>query len=189
VIQERLIGGGYIEVRDGFLWQSKCEDRLENDGNFARSQRDKSNKRWSQKHPNPLNGHNSRSAGADTGGDVSPSPSPNKNTHTVENGLFDSPATATKSNDFETFWRAYPSRASHANPKKPAAQKFELAIKRGIVPAVIIRGAQNYAEIVRREGTEPRFIAQAQTWLHQERWTEYQRSPESEKTHTKEFVP
>ncbi len=38
----------------------------------------------------------------------------------------------------------------------------------------MIRGAQDYAAHVRRERIEPKFVAQAQTWLGQERWTDYQ---------------
>ena len=88
---------------------------------------------------------------------------------------------------FETFWRAYPSRAPHPNPKKPARDKFERAVKRGVDPAVIIGGAGIYAETVRREHIDPRYVAQATTWLNQERWTD-QRQPEPT-GRSKEFVP
>ena len=47
--------------------------------------------------------------------------------------------------DFEKFWRVYPERKPHSNPKKPAGQKFEIAVGRGVPAADIIRGAQNYA--------------------------------------------
>ena len=76
---------------------------------------------------------------------------------------------------FEEFWRKYPSRSPHSNPKKPAKQKFETAAKRGVPVEVIIRGAENYAAYVARETDDARFIAQAVTWLNQERWTEYQK--------------
>ena len=72
------------------------------------------------------------------------------------------------------FWRAYPSRGRHSNPRKPARAKFEAALKRGTVTADIIRGAENFAAYVEREGTDPKFVPQAQTWLNQERWTQYQ---------------
>ena len=48
-------------------------------------------------------------------------------------------------------------------------------MKRGVPVEAIIRGAENFAVYVDREGTDPRFIPQAVTWLHQERWTEYQK--------------
>jgi len=79
---------------------------------------------------------------------------------------------------FAEFWRSYPSRHSHANPEKPARAKFEAALKRGIDPAEIIRGAHNYRLAIDRAGTDPRYVAQAQTWLHQERWAGYQQEPE-----------
>jgi len=76
---------------------------------------------------------------------------------------------------FAKFWHKYPSRHPHSNPKKPAKQKFEAALKRGVPVEVIIRGAENYAAYVARETDDARFIAQAVTWLNQERWTEYQK--------------
>ena len=76
--------------------------------------------------------------------------------------------------EFDTFWQLYPSRRPHSNPKKPALAKFEAAVKNGTPPANIIRGAENYAAYIRQEHTEPKYVAQAQTWLSQERWTEYQ---------------
>ena len=79
---------------------------------------------------------------------------------------------------FDDFWRKFPSRRPHPNPKKPARQKFDAAVKRGIPAANIIRGAKNFAVYVAQERIEPKFIAQAVTWLNQERWTEYQVEPE-----------
>ncbi len=75
---------------------------------------------------------------------------------------------------FDVFWRTYPSRRPHSNPKKPAHAKFETAVKRGVAAADIIRAAENYAAYIEREGTDPKYVAQAQTWLNQERWAQYQ---------------
>ena len=75
---------------------------------------------------------------------------------------------------FDKFWNIYPPRRPHSNPRKPALQKFEAALKRGIPASDIIRGAENYAAYVERERTDPKYVAQAMTWLNQERWTEYQ---------------
>ncbi|WP_137141130.1 hypothetical protein [Azospirillum brasilense] len=79
---------------------------------------------------------------------------------------------------FAEFKDRYPSRAPHANPVKPAREAFAAAVKRGADPEAIIRGAENYAMAVDQQGTDPRYVAQAKTWLHQERWTEYQRRPD-----------
>lgn len=71
---------------------------------------------------------------------------------------------------FDEFWKAYPSRAAHPNPRKPAAAKFAIAVKAGVDPAAIIAGAKRYADDVRRTATDPQFVCQATTWLNQERW-------------------
>ena len=78
---------------------------------------------------------------------------------------------------FERFFTTYPSRRPHSNPRKPAQQKFEAAVKHGVDPEDIIRGAKNYARYVAAEGTDPKYVAQAVTWLNQERWTEHQEPP------------
>jgi hypothetical protein len=76
---------------------------------------------------------------------------------------------------FDNFWTVYPSREN--NPKKPAKQKFEAAVNRGISPEDIIRGAQNYAALCQAENKESKFIAQAVTFLNQERWSDFQNLP------------
>jgi len=74
--------------------------------------------------------------------------------------------------DFAAFWRIYPHRGEFSDPKKPARLKFETAVKRGVDPAAMIAGAERYRAHVEQQGTEPKFRAQAKTWLSQERWTE-----------------
>jgi len=71
---------------------------------------------------------------------------------------------------FETFWKIYPPRLPHQNPKKPAKLKFAAAVKRGVDPQTIIDGATRYAAYVDSEETDPQFIKQAVTWLNQECW-------------------
>lgn len=79
---------------------------------------------------------------------------------------------ATASDDFEIFWRAYPSRSPHENPKKPAALKFASLVKAGADPAKIIAGARRYAAYVTLEVRDRRFVKTAITWLNQEQWQE-----------------
>ena len=81
--------------------------------------------------------------------------------------------------DFETFWRAYPYR--RPNPKDDARAEFEKALKRGVDPAVIILGAQNYRLATENDRTEPRFIPHARKWLHGKQWNDYQDAPEPPK--------
>ncbi len=83
---------------------------------------------------------------------------------------------------FRTFWRAYPSRRPHSNPKKPARAKFETALKHGAAAADIIRGAEHYAAYIEREHTNPKYVAQAKTWLNEERWAQYQEAAGSKPT-------
>lgn len=75
-------------------------------------------------------------------------------------------------NRFETFWRTFPSRRPHPNPKKPARLKFEAAVGRGVDSTAIIAGAERYAAYVRQHEPNPRYWKQAVTWLNQELWTE-----------------
>ncbi len=55
-------------------------------------------------------------------------------------------------------------------------------MKRVVAAADIIRGAENYAAYVEREGTDPKYVAQAQTWLSQERWAQSQEAAVIEPT-------
>lgn len=68
---------------------------------------------------------------------------------------------------FEEFWQAYPRREG-ANPKEPARKKFDQALKSGVEFGEIMAGAKAYAASM--AGKEPRFVAQAVTWLNQSRW-------------------
>ncbi len=72
---------------------------------------------------------------------------------------------------FDEFWSAYPKR-SGSNPKQPAEEKFYRLVKASAEPAKladeILDGARRYAASV--QGGDPRFVAQAQTWLNQGRW-------------------
>ncbi len=83
---------------------------------------------------------------------------------------------------FQNFWWTYPSRGRHSNPKKPARAKFDAALKRGVSGWDIIRGAQNYASYLKREGTDPKYVAQAKTWLNEERWAQYHEEAANEPT-------
>lgn len=73
---------------------------------------------------------------------------------------------------FEEFWSTYPHRGKHQDPKKPAQDKWERKVRGGADPAEIIAGAKAYADTVRSERIEPQHVAQAVTWLNQERWAD-----------------
>jgi hypothetical protein len=81
--------------------------------------------------------------------------------------------------EFDRFWRAYPHRGEHPNPRKPANLEFDAAVKKGVDPTVIIRGAEIYAAYVAANITDRSKVAQAITWLGQERWADQQQPPET----------
>jgi uncharacterized protein YdaU (DUF1376 family) len=79
----------------------------------------------------------------------------------------------TADSSFQEFWKVYPKR-SGTNPKAPAFQRFQAAVRGGAAPAEIIAGARRYADHMRAEkkiGTE--FVKQSMTWLSQRLWEDY----------------
>lgn len=75
---------------------------------------------------------------------------------------------------FAEFWTAYPSRGDAANPRKPASEKFTIAVRTGADPQAIISGAKRYSDAMRRErnaGTS--LTMQATRFLHQAVWEQY----------------
>lgn len=75
--------------------------------------------------------------------------------------------------DFDEFWSKYPKREG-ANPKEPARKKFLAAVKSGADPTAIIRGAEAYATEQQQLGkVGTTYVAQAVTWLNQQRWRDY----------------
>jgi len=78
---------------------------------------------------------------------------------------------------FSEFWKAYPKRDG-SNPRSPAEKKFTALVKSGEDPARIIAGAKRYAAELRAKGDEhTKFVAQAVTWLNQQRHNDYQPPP------------
>ena len=78
---------------------------------------------------------------------------------------------------FERFWAAYPDRGDKTNPRRPAFDKFKAALKRGVDPAAIIRGAENYRRVMERHrGDDRQYVKQAVGWLTSELWEQYQAS-------------
>lgn len=86
-------------------------------------------------------------------------------------------AKATRPSRFDEFWKAYPKRAG-ANPKSPAQKKFDHAVKSGCDPGTIIEAARAYsAECDQLKITNTVSVAQAMTWLNQQRWNDYAQQP------------
>jgi hypothetical protein len=72
---------------------------------------------------------------------------------------------------FDRFWKAYPKREG-SNPRKPAFEKFNTKVNAGAAAEEIIAGAHAYANAM--SGRDPQFVAQAMTWLNQDRWKDYE---------------
>jgi hypothetical protein len=69
--------------------------------------------------------------------------------------------------DFEAWWKLYPRSAG----KRPAALKFEAALKKpGVTVETLMIGVKRYAAA--REGKDPQFTLHAKTWLNEERWND-----------------
>jgi len=77
--------------------------------------------------------------------------------------------------DFDRFWEAYPPRKGDRG-KTPARALFEKAVKAGIHPEDIIRAAAQYAK-AEKENLNTPFIMQAQRWLRNKRWSDYEFKP------------
>ena len=82
---------------------------------------------------------------------------------------------------FEEFWNAYPSRGTHTNPKEAARERFVAVLRSGVDPTDIIHGAENYRKSAKINGTDPRYIQQAVTWLRQKGWGDHQLAPDPPK--------
>lgn len=103
-------------------------------------------------------------------------PDTDTDTDTEQNNI-QPPAKRARSSNLEhprfvDFWKAYPKRDG-SNPRQPTCQKFSRYVAAGIEPEEIISGAKRYAAECERNGTEPKFVAQAATWLNQQRWKDY----------------
>jgi hypothetical protein len=81
---------------------------------------------------------------------------------------------------FVSFWTAYPKRDG-ANPRKPARDRFRSACKSGADPDAIVAGAVSYRRHCEAKGiVSTPYVAQATTWLNQQRWLdEYDAAPSS----------
>lgn len=84
-----------------------------------------------------------------------------------------SPAAAEHLEAFGAFWTNYPKKIDRGKAK----DKWIAAMRKGVDPALIVDRAQAYARSVAGE-SNPRFIAYAANWLHNERYhDEYPEAP------------
>ena len=64
-------------------------------------------------------------------------------------------------------WAAYPKRPN--NSKAEAWRAWQARLKAGEQPGVMLQGITAYAALVQREGTEPRYVKHAATFLGPDR--------------------
>lgn len=71
---------------------------------------------------------------------------------------------------FDDFWLAYPKRDG-SNPKHPAKLKFDLAVKAGANPDLLIDAAKRYSQHCTKSGSfGTEYVKQAVTWINQKCW-------------------
>lgn len=70
--------------------------------------------------------------------------------------------------EFERFWRVYPSRRPYPNPKAAAAKKFDVAVRHGADPELLIAAAERYARLC--QGRDPQYVVQTTRWFNEKRW-------------------
>ena len=75
------------------------------------------------------------------------------------------PASAFADDAFARFWAAYPKKVS----KQGARKVWDRLVKK-VDPEEIIRGAETYAQFVKAERTERRFIKGPDGWLNAGKW-------------------
>ncbi|WP_146604514.1 DnaA N-terminal domain-containing protein [Rhodoplanes roseus] len=101
-----------------------------------------------------------------TGRDASPDPADARPTGIV-------PARAA----YERFRALYP-KPSGMDPRKPAEQEFlRLVLREGIVPERIVAAVAPFAEQVRRDRVEPRYVPASARWLRERRFEDIAESP------------
>ena len=78
---------------------------------------------------------------------------------------------------FAEFWAAYPKR--QGNPRKAAFEKYRvLVLRHKVEPATILKGTRGYAAT--RIGEDQRYTAHASTFLHQQRFNDFEDIPKNE---------
>jgi uncharacterized protein YdaU (DUF1376 family) len=154
----------FTRTKEGYFQKRQRKER-EKSEKISEKAQESSNKRWARAKEN--------NALADAKAFLLQSQS-HTQSEKKEKNIGRSQATRpTADSDFQEFWKVYPKR-SGTNPKAPAFQRFQAAVRGGAAPAEIIAGARRYAEHMRAEkkiGTE--FVKQSMTWLGQRLWEDY----------------
>jgi hypothetical protein len=86
---------------------------------------------------------------------------------------------------FDDFWFAYPPRKG-GNPKAAARTKWDVAIKKGVEPEIIVNAALKFRDEMREsESLGTSFVPMARTWLFQQRYLDYVPDPDKQERNAK----
>jgi hypothetical protein len=77
---------------------------------------------------------------------------------------------------FEDFWLRYPRKVG----KGAARDAYKAAINKGATHEEIVASLERNKDEWVKEGTQTKFIPHARTWLHQERYLNYERPKQEE---------
>jgi hypothetical protein len=152
---------------DGFITQERAENQIKTQGKL-RENRGKTGKKGGEKSAE-------KRAEANKNNDLA-EPSAQTQNQPEKRRVYISPLkppTGGEPEGFAEWWAAYPKRDG-ANPRKPALEKYALALRKGASPDDMLRGLQAYAAEQKRQGKiGTPYIAQAVVFLNQERWRDY----------------
>ena len=172
---EALVGEGKIIVEGGYLSNIRVVEELSYSREKSDLARQAAESRWGQK-GNKNNGrHHADAMRPQCNGNANQNQTQNKERtphRPPDGGRVDEAI-------FERFWTAYP-RRDGANPRKPARDRFRSACKSGADPEAIIAGAVSYRQHCEARGIAGTpYVAQATTWLNQQRWSDDYGDPNS----------
>ena len=160
------VEGGY-EINDYLKYQtSKAQAEMEKETNRLRATKAREAKSAAQR-----NGVSS--VGVTLTNTHTPTPTPTDNKKKKILVIKDDPI---NDPDFKVFWMAYPKKVK----KAPAAKSYAKALKKA-TPDEIFKGLVTYS---RTCGTDPKFIANPDSWLNQERWNDINPQPKVEGSHS-----
>lgn len=95
-------------------------------------------------------------------------------TEQIDSGATSAPIPISKfENEFSAWWLAYPRREG-SNPRKPALRSYVSARRKGATAEEMLGGLAAYSATVAHGSP---YVAQAVTWLNQERWKDHQPPP------------
>lgn len=171
-VRELIEAGLWLTVDGGFQfhdWDAyqPTKDKVEREREAARERQAKKRRNELGQYSEPLQVESKRSHAVTSQELLMESPRESHHpdpTRPVPSNK-DSRSSPAEPDGFSEFWAAYPKKIA----KKAAVKVYERAIK-DTDPADIINGTKRYAEHVKAEKTERKFIKSPDGWLNAGRW-------------------